>query len=69
MNEEIYKSLSRCLRAASARQAGAYRHMASGQVLQLEFAPFINRIISPPLRPVSNHSKYMLPQLFTGYTG
>jgi chromosome transmission fidelity protein 18 len=25
-----------------------------GQVLQLEFAPYINRIISPPLRPVSS---------------
>lgn len=51
-NEEIYKSLSRCLRAASGSCGGHFRHMASNQILQLEFAPLINRIISPPLRPV-----------------
>ncbi|KAJ6525742.1 P-loop containing nucleoside triphosphate hydrolase protein [Mycena capillaripes] len=53
-NEEIYKSLSRCLRSASSRHGGAYRHLVSTPVLQLEFAPFINRIISPPLRPVNS---------------
>jgi chromosome transmission fidelity protein 18 len=51
-NEEIYKSLSRCLRTASATRNGDFRHLASSQILQLEFAPLINRIISPPLRPV-----------------
>ncbi|TFK54597.1 P-loop containing nucleoside triphosphate hydrolase protein [Heliocybe sulcata] len=52
-NEEIYQSLSRCLRLACGRRGGDYRHLASEQVLRLEFAPYINRIISPPLRPVN----------------
>ncbi|TFK42329.1 P-loop containing nucleoside triphosphate hydrolase protein [Crucibulum laeve] len=53
-NEEIYKSLSRCLRTATVRHGGDYRHLVSTPVLQLEFAPFINRIISPSLRPVNS---------------
>ncbi|KAJ7047115.1 P-loop containing nucleoside triphosphate hydrolase protein [Mycena alexandri] len=53
-NEEIYKSLSRCLQTASSRKGGDYRHLVSTPVLQLEFAPYINRIISPPLRPVNS---------------
>lgn len=52
VNDEIYKSLAKCLRTAGTRLGGAYRHLASEEVLQLEFAPMINRIISPPLRPV-----------------
>ncbi|KAJ7286133.1 P-loop containing nucleoside triphosphate hydrolase protein [Mycena rebaudengoi] len=40
-NEEVYKSLSRCT-------------SVSTPILQLEFAPFLNRIISPPLRPVNS---------------
>nr|GAT51056.1 predicted protein [Mycena chlorophos] len=52
-NEEIYKTLARGLRTASTRHGGDYRHLCSAPVLQLEFAPFINRIISPPLRPVN----------------
>lgn len=53
-NQEIYKSLTRCLQTASTRRGGDYRHLVSTPVLQLEFAPYINRIISPPLRPVRN---------------
>ncbi|KAF8211876.1 P-loop containing nucleoside triphosphate hydrolase protein [Mycena galopus ATCC 62051] len=53
-NEEIYKSLSRCLQTASTRNGGDYRHLVSTPILQLEFAPYINRIISPPLRPVNS---------------
>ncbi|KAF7322486.1 AAA domain-containing protein [Mycena chlorophos] len=53
-NEEIYKTLARGLRTASTRHGGDYRHLCSAPVLQLEFAPFINRIISPPLRPVNS---------------
>jgi chromosome transmission fidelity protein 18 len=52
-NEEIYSSLSKCLRSASASRNGDYRHLAGQQVMQMEFAPLLNRIISPPLRPVS----------------
>ncbi|KAJ7074182.1 P-loop containing nucleoside triphosphate hydrolase protein [Mycena amicta] len=59
-NEEIYKSLARCLRTASTRHSGDYRHLCSPPVLQLEFAPYINRIISPPLRPVN--SQVIRPQ-------
>ncbi|KAJ3576874.1 hypothetical protein NP233_g105 [Leucocoprinus birnbaumii] len=54
-NEEIYLSFARCLRNATLRQeGGAYRHLVSTPILQLEFTPFINRIISPPLRPVNS---------------
>ncbi|KAF5386678.1 hypothetical protein D9615_001593 [Tricholomella constricta] len=53
-NEEILKSLSRCLRSASTRLGGDFRHLLSTPILQLEFVPFINRIISPPLRPVNS---------------
>ncbi|KAJ7087754.1 P-loop containing nucleoside triphosphate hydrolase protein [Mycena epipterygia] len=53
-NEEVYKSLSRCLQTASTRNGGDYRHLVSTPILQLEFAPYINRIISPPLRPVNS---------------
>ncbi|KIP08852.1 hypothetical protein PHLGIDRAFT_68643 [Phlebiopsis gigantea 11061_1 CR5-6] len=53
VNEEVYKTLAKCMRTASTRHGGAYRHLASDETLQLEFAPMINRIISPPLRPVN----------------
>ncbi|KAK7037989.1 chromosome transmission fidelity protein 18 [Favolaschia claudopus] len=53
-NEEIYKSLSRCLQTASTRHGGDYRHLVGTPVMQLEFAPCLNRIISPPLRPVNS---------------
>ncbi|EKM54246.1 uncharacterized protein PHACADRAFT_210061 [Phanerochaete carnosa HHB-10118-sp] len=53
VNEEVYKSLAKCLITAGTRHGGAYRHLASDGVLQLELAPMINRIISPPLRPVN----------------
>jgi len=52
-DEEIYKSLSKCLRSACGREAGCFRHLLNEQILQLELSPYINRIISPPLRPVS----------------
>ncbi|EGN95576.1 hypothetical protein SERLA73DRAFT_60018, partial [Serpula lacrymans var. lacrymans S7.3] len=53
-NEQIYKDLSQGIRTACGRNAGDYRHLVTGNTLQLEFAPFINRIISPPLRPVNS---------------
>ncbi|KAI6045547.1 P-loop containing nucleoside triphosphate hydrolase protein [Pisolithus marmoratus] len=53
VNEEIYKSLADGIRTSS-KTAGAYRHLITGQALALEFAPYINRIISPPLRPVNS---------------
>ncbi|KAG7092737.1 hypothetical protein E1B28_009065 [Marasmius oreades] len=53
-NEEIYKSLARCLQAASTRHGGNYRSLLNKPILQTEFAPLINRIISPPLRPVNS---------------
>ncbi|KAH0830674.1 P-loop containing nucleoside triphosphate hydrolase protein [Lanmaoa asiatica] len=52
-NEDIMKSLSDGI-CASGRNTGAHRHLIMGQVLHLEFAPYINRIISPPLRPVNS---------------
>ena len=58
-HEEIYKSLSKCLRSACGREAGCFRHLLSERILQLEFSLYINRIISPPLRPVSGY-----PDLF-----
>lgn len=56
VNEEVYKSLAKCLRTAGTRHGGAFRHLAGDEILQLEFAPMINRIISPPLRPVRTFS-------------
>ncbi|KAJ3517397.1 hypothetical protein NLJ89_g519 [Agrocybe chaxingu] len=53
-NEEVLKSLSRCLRTATIRHGGDFRHLLSHPVLQTEFVPYINRIISPPLRPVNS---------------
>ncbi|KAJ4487676.1 P-loop containing nucleoside triphosphate hydrolase protein [Lentinula aciculospora] len=52
-NEEIYKSLTRCLQVASTRQGGDFRHLGNWPILQLECAPYLNRIISPQLRPVN----------------
>ncbi|TRM59320.1 P-loop containing nucleoside triphosphate hydrolase protein [Schizophyllum amplum] len=52
-NEEIYKSFSQCLRVAGSRCGGAFRHLSNQPTLQLEAAPFINRIIAPHLRPVN----------------
>ncbi|OBZ65799.1 Chromosome transmission fidelity protein 18 [Grifola frondosa] len=54
MNEEIYKSLARCLRTAGNRHAGDFLHLVNEKILQLELAPMLNRIISPPLRPVNS---------------
>ncbi|KDR73607.1 hypothetical protein GALMADRAFT_251349 [Galerina marginata CBS 339.88] len=59
-NEEIYKTLARCLRSATVRYGGDFRHLVSAPILQIEFAPYINRIISPPLRPVN--SQVIRPQ-------
>ncbi|KAG7448073.1 P-loop containing nucleoside triphosphate hydrolase protein [Guyanagaster necrorhizus] len=53
-NEEIYKSLGRGLQTASTRLGGDFRHLVHTPIMQLEFAPLINRIISPPLRPVNS---------------
>ncbi|TFK76193.1 P-loop containing nucleoside triphosphate hydrolase protein [Pluteus cervinus] len=53
-NQEIYQSISRGLRIASARHHGAYRHFVEMPMLQLELAPYINRIISPPIRPINS---------------
>ncbi|ESK86737.1 chtf18 protein [Moniliophthora roreri MCA 2997] len=53
-NEEIYKSLARCLQTASTRHGGDYRHLGNTPIMQLEFVPMINRIMSPPLRPVNS---------------
>ncbi|KAF9792207.1 hypothetical protein BJ322DRAFT_1027770, partial [Thelephora terrestris] len=53
-HEEIYKSSSKCLRSACAREVGCFRHLLNEQILQLELSPYINRILSPPLRPVDS---------------
>ncbi|KAI0006203.1 P-loop containing nucleoside triphosphate hydrolase protein [Russula compacta] len=53
-NEEIYKSLARAVRTGNARLAGHFRGLVSEPVLTLEFAPLLNRIISPPIRPVNS---------------
>ncbi|KAI9446248.1 P-loop containing nucleoside triphosphate hydrolase protein [Lactarius indigo] len=46
-NEEVYKSLARAVRTGNAR-------FVCDPVLSLEFAPLLNRIISPPIRPVNS---------------
>ncbi|KAF8633836.1 hypothetical protein AX15_001213 [Amanita polypyramis BW_CC] len=52
MNGEIYKTISRGLRNSSVN--GDYRHLLTSPTLELEFAPYINRIISPPIRPINS---------------
>ncbi|TFL01376.1 hypothetical protein BDV98DRAFT_548919 [Pterulicium gracile] len=59
-NEEIYKTLAKCVHGASLHAPGDWRHFAAKPLLQLEFAPFLNRIINPPLRPVN--SQVIKPQ-------
>ena len=51
-NEEIYKSMRGCLQSSAGQRYSGIRHLLANENLQLEFAPYINRIISPPLRPV-----------------
>ncbi|KAH8980916.1 P-loop containing nucleoside triphosphate hydrolase protein [Lactarius hatsudake] len=53
-NEEVYKSLARAVRTGNARLSGHFRGLVSDPVLSLEFAPLLNRIISPPIRPVNS---------------
>ncbi|KAF8912069.1 hypothetical protein CPB84DRAFT_1761185 [Gymnopilus junonius] len=53
-NEEIFKTLSRCLRSTAVRYSGDFRHLLNAPILQIEFAPYLNRIVSPPLRPVNS---------------
>lgn len=60
-NQEIYKSLSKSIATAGGgRQSIEYRCLAQEGVMQLEFVPMLNRIISPPLRPVSYRASYGL---------
>jgi chromosome transmission fidelity protein 18 len=42
------------VRTGNARFVGHFRDLVSEPVLALEFAPLLNRIISPPIRPVRN---------------
>ena len=56
-NEEIYKSLVRAVHAGNGRLSGHFRGLVSNPVLSLEFGPLLNRIISPPIRPVRSLSK------------
>jgi hypothetical protein len=58
-NQEIYKSLSKSIATAGGgRRSVGYRHLVQEGVMQLEFLPMLNRIISPPLRPVSYRTGY-----------
>lgn len=58
-HDEIYKSLSGCLRSPCGQEAGRSGHLLSGQVLQLELSADANRIISPPLRPASGYFDFL----------
>ena len=53
MNEEILKTLTKTTDQSTGKLPVDYRHLVSGDTLTLEFMPMLNRIISPPLRPVS----------------
>jgi len=52
-NEEIYKSMRGCLQSNAGERHAGIRHLLANENLQLEFAPYINRILSPPLRPIN----------------
>ena len=62
-NEEIYKSLARAVHTGNARLSGHFRGLVSDPVLSLEFAPLLNRIISPPIRPVRSLSNLCFTRL------
>ena len=47
----------------NARLTGHFRDLVSEPVLALEFAPLLNRIISPPIRPVRNLSICILTRV------
>ncbi|KAG9052747.1 hypothetical protein FS842_009297 [Serendipita sp. 407] len=56
--EEIYRTISRSVmgdigQSSGSKKASSYRHLVAKDVLPLEFAPLLNRIISPPLKPVN----------------
>lgn len=54
-NQEVYKSLCKSIATAGGgRRSVDYRHLTQEGVMHLEFVPMLNRIISPPLRPVSD---------------
>ncbi|KAF8511117.1 P-loop containing nucleoside triphosphate hydrolase protein [Hysterangium stoloniferum] len=53
-NEEIYNSIAKLHSGNNAGSSIEYRHLTMGSVLKLEFLPLLNRIISPPLRPVNS---------------
>ncbi|KLO10427.1 hypothetical protein SCHPADRAFT_878166 [Schizopora paradoxa] len=53
-SEEIYKSMRGCLQSNAGQRFSGIRHLLANENLQLEFAPYINRIISPPLRPINS---------------
>ncbi|KAG8995078.1 hypothetical protein FRB90_000281 [Tulasnella sp. 427] len=66
--EEIYKSMSDCVVADHGRHTASLRHLLTKEVVVAEFAPLLNRIISPPLRPVNSqvirpYEKAMLKKL------
>ncbi|CAG7845866.1 Chromosome transmission fidelity protein 18 [Serendipita indica DSM 11827] len=56
--EEVYRTLQRNVLGepgigGASKAAARYRHLVANGTLQLEFAPLLNRIISPPLKPVN----------------
>lgn len=60
-NQEIYKSLSKSIATVGGgRRSVDYRHLSQEGVMQLEFVPMLNRIISPPLRPVSDQTGFAI---------
>ncbi|KAG8969390.1 hypothetical protein FRC03_003081 [Tulasnella sp. 419] len=53
-SEEIYKSLTRSVLVNGGRHSCGFRHLLGNEVIVTEFAPMLNRIIAPPLRPVNS---------------
>jgi hypothetical protein len=55
MNEDIKTTVCNALTSGARGSDGAsYMHLMCGHKAALEFLPLINRIISPPLKPVSH---------------
>ncbi|KAG8885565.1 hypothetical protein FRB97_000473 [Tulasnella sp. 331] len=53
-SEEIYRSLSMSVIADHGRHTASFRHLLGKEVVVSEFAPILNRIICPPLRPANS---------------
>lgn len=54
--EEVVKMMAGVMVNDKGRYSAGFRHLLGKEVVVTEFAPLLNRILSPPLRPVCTFS-------------